>query len=39
LRYAGFLPRAAAAVIDFVLMTPLILVLLFFLFPRVTPED
>ena len=38
LRYAGFLPRVAAAVIDFLLMTPLIMVLLFFLFPRVTPQ-
>ena len=39
LRYAGFLPRVAAAVIDFVLMTPLIVVLLFFTMPRVTQQD
>ncbi len=39
LRYAGFLPRVAAAIIDFVLMTPLIVVLLFFTMPRVTTQD
>jgi uncharacterized RDD family membrane protein YckC len=39
LRYAGFLSRVAAAIIDFVLMTPLIVVLLFFTMPRVTTQD
>jgi uncharacterized RDD family membrane protein YckC len=39
MRYAGFWARVAATVIDSLLMTPLMIVLLFFLMPRVTAQD